>query len=102
MAAAACQSCQGSLPKNKVYKVYHKMQSPYRLMVRTSCRGRDNPGSTPRGDIWMLRNYRVPEFNVGVGWHTQPSPAAASTPERCLLSRFELLCGPNQHMTELS
>ena len=26
---------------------------------------------------------RVPEFNVGVGWHTQPSPAAASTPERC-------------------
>ena len=44
---------------------------------------------------------RVPEFNVGVGWHTQPSPAAASTPERCLWSRFELF-RPSQHMTELS
>ena len=51
MVAAACQSCQGFRPeKKKVYKVCHRMQSPYRLVVRTSCRGRDNPGSTPGGD----------------------------------------------------
>jgi hypothetical protein len=27
-------------------------ESPYRLVVRTSRRGRDHPGSTPGGDIF--------------------------------------------------
>ena len=31
-----------------------RQQRPYRLVVRTSRRGRDNPGSTPGGDIcWV-------------------------------------------------
>ena len=46
MFPAACQGCQ---------EVRHTQQSPYRLVVRTSRGGRDNPGSTPAGDIWMLR-----------------------------------------------
>ena len=28
-------------------------------VVRTSRRGRDNPGSTPGGDIWMLRGFEL-------------------------------------------
>ena len=59
MVAAACQSCQGFRPEKKVYKVCHRMQSPYRLVVRTSRCGRDNPGSTPGGDIWMLRGCEL-------------------------------------------
>ncbi len=46
MFPAACQGCQ---------EVRRKQQSPYRLVVRTSRCGRDNPGSTPGGDIWILR-----------------------------------------------
>ena len=38
MFPAACQGCE---------EVRHRQQSPYRLVVRTSRRGRDNPGSTP-------------------------------------------------------
>ena len=46
MFPAACQGCQ---------EVRRKQQSPYRLVVRTSRCGRDNPGSTPGGDIWKIR-----------------------------------------------
>ena len=45
MFPAACQGCQ---------EVRRKQQSPYRLVVRTSRCGRDNPGSTPGGDIWKI------------------------------------------------
>ena len=38
MFPAACQGCE---------EVRHRQQSPYRLVVRTSRCGRDNPGSTP-------------------------------------------------------
>ena len=42
MFPAACQACE---------KVRHRRQSPYRLVVRTSRRGRDNPGSNPGVDM---------------------------------------------------
>ena len=32
----------------------YKTSSPHRLVVRTSRRGRDNPGSTPGEDIFIL------------------------------------------------
>ena len=32
----------------------YRTSSPHRLVVRTSRRGRDNPGSTPGEDIFIL------------------------------------------------
>ena len=59
MFPAACQGCE---------EVRHRQQSPYRLVVRTSRCGRDNPGSTPGGDIWMLRGCEFAIPNVFVAW----------------------------------
>ena len=60
MVAAACQSCQGFRPEKRVHKVCP-------LVVRTSRRGRGNPGSTPGRDIWMLRGCElaIPELLQG-------------------------------------
>ena len=51
MVAAACQSCQSRLSSRKksVQSLPQDAES-LSLVVRTSCRGRDNPGSTPGGD----------------------------------------------------
>ena len=45
MFPAACQGCE---------EVRRRQQSPYRLVVRTSRCGRDNPGSTP-GVVMQVR-----------------------------------------------
>ena len=73
MFPAACQGCQ---------EVRRKQQSPYRLVVRTSRCGRDNPGSTPGGDIWKIR-----------GCHTHASLFFAIGYQ---ISPFDHLCRPKQ------
>ena len=50
MVAAACQSCQGFRPEKKSVQSLPQDAESLSLVVRTSCRGRDNPGSTPGGD----------------------------------------------------
>ena len=66
-------------------KVCHRMQSPYRLVVRTSRRGRDNPGLTPGGDIWMLRGCKlaIPKLLQG--------PERSWRQQTCQRSRFKQL-----------
>ena len=73
MFPAACQGCQ---------EVRRKQQSPYRLVVRTSRCGRDNPGSTPGGDIWKIG-----------GCHTHASLFFAIGYQ---ISPFDHLCRPKQ------
>ena len=41
----------------KVHNLHH-VQSPYRLVVRTSRCGRDNPGSTPGEDIFAMFHWK--------------------------------------------
>ena len=97
--AAACHSCDSSVPEKKVYKVYHKMQSPYRLVVRMSCRGRDNPDSTPGGDIWMLRDCElaIPELFQDPPHGPLYSPSLckffkeAARPEKMCEARVDIL-----------
>ena len=49
----------------KLVRVSFTRQGPHRLVVRTSRRGRDNPGSTPGVDIFInpMDSLDVPAFD---------------------------------------
>ena len=52
---ASCVATGQRVGDGECRKVTAERQSPYRLVVRTSRCGRDNPGSTPGEDIAACR-----------------------------------------------
>ena len=57
-----------SMVFRKFATILASKQSPYRLVVRTSRCGRDNPGSTPGEDMYCVS---APRSFLGVAWRGQ-------------------------------